>query len=100
MDIEFIKQGLGTITMVLTALKQAKDLLPDGAKKKQISDAVEQAERQFKMAEAKMAQGMGYQLCRNHKLPEIMLSKDNLNWRCPECGNEIQYKEPSGNPMN
>jgi len=89
MDLESIKQGLSALAMALATLKQAKDLLPDGANKKQISETVEQAERQIKIAEAQVAQGMGYVICRNHFPPEIMLSKDDILWKCPSCDSEI-----------
>ncbi len=97
MDFESLKQGLSAITMALATLKQAKDLLPDGGNKNKISENIEQAERQIKIAEAQIAQSMGYELCKNHFPPEIMISSDNKNWRCPACGNEIkpkQFKHP------
>lgn len=85
--------------MALTALKQAKDLLPEGANKEEISENVDQAERQIKIAEAHIAQSMGYKLCRNHFPPEIMISADNENWRCVACGNELQPKK-SKHPLH
>ncbi|MEW6083420.1 MAG: hypothetical protein AB1607_02380 [Chloroflexota bacterium] len=66
MDIESIKQGLTAIGMALTALNQAKDLLPENPKKQEISDAIVVAERQFKIAESQTAQGLGFELCRKH----------------------------------
>lgn len=95
MDIESIKQGLTAIGMVLTALKQAKDLLPENAKKQEINDAIVVAERQFKIAESKTAQGLGYELCRKHFPPEIMLSNDDKTWKCPNCDNEKDKRKIS-----
>ena len=88
-DIESIKQALGTLGATLTLLKQAKDLLPENSQKQELIIAIESAERQLKIAESETAQGMGYELCKNHFPPEIMLSKDNKIWKCPKCGNEI-----------
>ena len=101
-DIEALKQSISAIGMVISTLKQAKDLLPEGKQKKQVAEGIEQAERQLKIAEAQAAQSMGYKLCRNHFPPEIMLSSDNKNWKCPGCGNEIKYSQQNqgGNPMN
>jgi len=88
-DYESLKQALGTLATMLGILKQARDLLPDGPKKLEINSAIENAEKQLKIAESQTAQGMGYELCKNHFPPEIMLSKDNKIWKCPTCGNEI-----------
>jgi len=97
-DLEFVKQAFGALGNVLTVLKQAKDLLPEGGKKVEVAKAIENAEKELKNAEAESARALGYQLCRNHWPAEIMLSKDNLNWKCPVCGNEIKYKKQE-NPL-
>ncbi len=89
MDFEALKQGLSALAIALTTLKQARDLLPEGDSKKEVSENVEKAERHIKIAESQTAQGMGYELCKNHFPPEIMLSKDNKIWKCPTCRNEI-----------
>ena len=99
MDFEALKQGLSSITLVLSTIKQVKDLLPSGKEKEEITENVEKAERQMKTAEAQIAQSMGYKLCRNHFPPEIMLSKDNKNWHCPFCKNIINPKTTS-HPAN
>jgi hypothetical protein len=88
-DIESIKLALGTFGTALTLLRQAKDLLPENSQKQELSIAIESAERQLKIAESQTAQSMGYELCKNHFPPEIMLSKDNKMWKCSICGNEI-----------
>lgn len=96
-DFEALKQSLGAIGTALTILKQAKDFLPEGGKKKEIVKAIETAERQLKIAESQSAQSMGYELCRNHFPPEIMMSPDNKSWECPTCGNQKkpQPRKPS-----
>jgi len=86
-DIESVKQALSTVGIALGILKQAKDLLPDGSKKDEIDEALERAERQLKLAESQTALGMEYELCRDHFPPEVMTSKDDVNWECPVCGN-------------
>ncbi len=87
-DLESIKQGFSTLGMALTTLKQVKELFPENPKAKDVDQALEQAERQLKLAESQVAQGLGYELCRNHFPPEAMLSPDNHQWRCPKCQNE------------
>jgi hypothetical protein len=69
-------------------LKQLKDILPEGPQKKKAVGVLEQAEHQFKLAEVQTLHGLGYELCRDHRFPEIMLSKDDENWKYPVCGNE------------
>jgi hypothetical protein len=44
-EIEAVKQAISTFGMVISTLKQAKDLLPDGKKKTEISEHLEHAER-------------------------------------------------------
>jgi hypothetical protein len=87
-DVTVVKDGLAMFASAIGILKQLKDILPDGPQKKEASEALEKAERQFKLAEVQTLHGLGYELCRNHLSPEIMLSKDDQNWKCPVCGNE------------
>lgn len=91
MDLEALKHGLNIIAVALGLLKQAKDLLPDGKDKEEISGSIEHAEKQMKTAEIQIAQSMGHKICRNHWPSGIMISSDNKNWKCPVCGNEIKY---------
>ena len=77
----------GLFSSALAALKQAKDLLPDGSKKAEAEAALERAEREFQLAEAETARQLGYQLCKKHFPPEIMLSEDEHLWECPQCCN-------------
>ena len=90
-DIESIKQALSAFGTALTVLKRAKDLLPE-KERQEVGIALESAEGQLKIAESQSAQAMGYRLCRKHFPPEIMLSADNENWQCPNCGNKITPK--------
>ena len=90
MDIEALREGLSLIGMAIVSLKQAKDLLPDSPKKDDATEALQQAERQLKIAEAQAAKGLGYQLCQCTFPPQIMLfTGDEDHFRCPECGHEI-----------
>jgi hypothetical protein len=87
-DVESIKQGLSAMGMVLGLFKQAKDLLPAGPKKDEIDEVLRRTERELKLAESQVAHGLEYELCRNHWPPEIMLSEDEIHWKCPVCPNE------------
>lgn len=48
MDMASIKQGLEALARALTAIKQAKDLLPDEKIKDDVVVAIENAEREKK----------------------------------------------------
>jgi len=103
-DLDTIKQGLAALGMALNAIKQVKELVPTVPKNEELFnkaiEQIENAERQFKNAEAQAAQAMGYILCRNHFPPGIMLSSDNTNWKCPVCGNELKPKPIPPRPWN
>jgi len=89
MDTTGLVAGITIFSSALSALKQAIDLLPDGAKKEAAKEAAERAEREFKVAEAAAAQNMGYLICKNHFPPGVMLSADDVHWKCSDCGNEV-----------
>jgi len=88
LDINALAKGVGLFGSALGALKQAIDLLPDSSKKADAEAALQQAEREFKLAEAETANRLGYEICRKHFPPEVMLSDDDMVWVCPECGNK------------
>lgn len=88
MDIAALIQGIGFVKSAIETIKQAKDLLPAGRQKDDIETVLASAERELRIAEAKLADELNYQLCRNHFPPEIMLSSDQNLWVCPKCGNQ------------
>jgi hypothetical protein len=88
MDIDALTKGVGLFGSAIATLKQVLELLPDSSKKTDAAAAIERAEREFKVAEATAASKLKYELCHNHFPPEIMLSKDEVVWKCPKCGNE------------
>jgi len=90
MDFDFgtLKEGLTGLAAAIGIYKQIKDSLPEGSKKEEADEALKRAERQLKLAESQIAQGLYYELCKAHFPPMIMLSANEKNWKCPECGNE------------
>lgn len=70
---EAVADAFKGITAIIALLKQAKDHLPDGAEKKTVEQSLEEIERKSKLAEAKMAQALGYRLCKCTFPPQIML---------------------------
>jgi len=88
MDFDTLTKGISLFGSALSALKQARDLLPDGSQKADATAMLERAERELKVAEGEVAKKMGYEICRKHFPPEIMLSGDDAVWECPKCGNK------------
>jgi hypothetical protein len=88
MEIDTLAKGVGLFSSALAAIKQALDFLPDSSKKADAAAAIEKAEREFKLAEATAASKLGYEVCRKHFPPEIMLSEDDMIWECPMCKNK------------
>ena len=83
------KEAIDALGVVLTLAKQAKDLLPEGPRKKAFDVSVEQAERQLRIAEAQAATALGYDICQCEWPPSIMLwDKAARVSRCPKCGDE------------
>ena len=74
MDIKALTDGMSLIATAIATLKQVKDLLPESSEKGEAAAALEQAEQQFKIAEAQIATELGYEICRSHFPPVIMLS--------------------------
>jgi hypothetical protein len=87
-DLGMLKEGLTSLGIAVGIYKQIKDSLPEGSKKNEVDEALQKAERQLKLAESQIAQGLKYEFCRNHFPPIIMLSANDKTWKCPECGNE------------
>jgi hypothetical protein len=88
MDIDALAKGVGLFATALCALRQAISLLPDDSRKAEAQAALDGAEQQFRLAQAEAATKLDYEICRNHFPPEVMLSKDDMNWVCQKCGNK------------
>lgn len=88
---EAIKNAFGFIAATIALLRQAKDLLPEGAEKEVVEQSLEKAERDSKLAEAQIAQALRYEICRCTFPPQIMLSQgyreNRETFQCPSCRN-------------
>ncbi len=62
--IESIKGGLSLFSQAIGLVKETKDLLPDSASKDAIEQSLDQADKAAKLAEAQIAQALGYELCK------------------------------------
>lgn len=85
--IEEIKTGLESVATAIQILKAGAKLLPND-QQQQTEQQISSAERQLRLAESQIAQGLDYDLCRCTFPPQIMLynRQENANI-CPSCGN-------------
>jgi hypothetical protein len=86
-----IKAGIDVFRNAIGLAKEAKELLPDGAKKDAIERSLAAAEQESKIGQAQIAQALGFTLCKCAFPPPIMLSKgyhprhgEEL-FECPSC---------------
>jgi hypothetical protein len=90
MEIGDAREVFDAMKSAIGLLKGAKDLLPDSKNKKAAEDAIEKANAAAHIAEAKLAQTMGYPLCRCHWPPTIMTVKlqggRQSVYNCGSCG--------------
>ena len=91
-----IKALLDTWRAALGFLKDARDLLPESAEKEAAGRALVEAENAASIAQAEIAQALGYELCRCEFPPTPMLQvgyrslhDGTMNsapvYECPKC---------------
>ena len=88
MDLESFKSAFELGSKALTLIQQVKDLLPHSPQRDIAESAIADAEKAFRIAEARAATEFGYHLCKCTWPPQIMLRAKNNNYTCPKCGNE------------
>lgn len=92
-DPQSVKYGFDAVRSAIDSLKAIKDTF-GGTKQAEVGDQINAAERQVKLAEAQLAQALGYPLCRAHFPPVPMLmdrvepNRVTVIHRCPECARE------------
>ena len=91
--VKATKSFFDTARSVVGLLKDARDVLPESEGKDRASRALAEAEKAAALAEAQLATAFGYQLCRQHFPPIVMLEvgykRDGQRVsECPICGND------------
>jgi hypothetical protein len=91
MELNDIGGIIGTVRSVVGLAREVFDSLPSGEKKKALKDSIESAERKMQEYNAEIAVKLGYQLCRSHFPPVIILEdvKKHFLFHCPDCGKEV-----------
>jgi hypothetical protein len=96
MDIAQLKDAFEMFYKVIASLKTFKDLL-SGSKKEDAEKILRDAEKEFRLAEAKIAQELGYPICRCNWPPEIMRSigmgEYGDSFQCPACKRVLSYDD-------
>ncbi len=93
MDITAFTSALQLVKEGIQFLRQVKDLLPTDAKRQEAEERLNVAERSLQMAEAQVANELGYRLCKCTWPPQIMLSRGSKEYdeifECPLCGKKF-----------
>lgn len=96
MDIESFKTAFELGAQALSMLKSVKDMLPNSPQKEVAAQKISEAEKAFRIAEAKAAQELGYRLCKCTWPPQIMLATEKkFHFKCPKCNSEIDTSPAS-----
>jgi hypothetical protein len=99
-----VKSGISLLSDAIGLVRKTKDLLPESQDKEAIEQSLAQADNASKLAEAQIAQALGYTLCKCTFPPQIMLSSGyklkNYSHReeyiCPTCSkSSISPKNPT-----
>lgn len=85
-DYDSIKDGMDALKQGISVIKGIKDLLPDGQNKDKVNKKIEEAERLLKIGDAKVAQELGYSLCKCTFPPQIMIENEVGKNICTNCG--------------
>ena len=91
-DLKAFSEGVSLLGSVLSTVKSFIDILPK-REKKEVSQKLVEVEQKLQVAEAQIAKGLGYELCRCTWPPQIMLHAGDVEYgerfRCPACGRVV-----------
>lgn len=79
------KGGFDVLRTAIGLVKDVQSVLPDGEKKEVVGRTLDEAEKQLRLAEAQIADALGYTLCRCAFPPTPMLL---VGYRLPAGGME------------
>ena len=105
--VSLAKVGFDTLRTALGLVKDVQEALPSGEKKEVAGRTLQEADKQLRLAEAEIANALGYSLCRCEFPPTPMLQ---VGYRMPETQHKrsvllIMVKDgraasPSAFPVN
>ena len=85
-ELQLVKVAFDTMRSALGLMKDAKDVLPEGPRREAIEQSLDASENQLQIAEAEIAQSLGYPLCRCAFPPTPMLKIGYRTHGGPEEG--------------
>ena len=82
-----------TFKAALGLIRSVKDALPKSTDTEALEKALAEAEKASKIGEAQIAVLLGYELCKRHFPPGVMVEEGyhpngKTKWRCLQCGEE------------
>jgi len=99
-----IKTSFDLFKAAIDLFRSSKDLLPNSAEKLTAEKSIDEAEKIAKIAEAKLAQAFGFQVCPKEWPPVIMLATEvhgNVDlYQCPSCGTRYANHGKRNNRVN
>ena len=88
-DLKIFSDGISSLGTVVTTVKSVIDMLPH-REKEEASRKLLEVEEKLQVAEAQIAKGLGYELCKCTWPPQIMLHAGEAEYgekfRCSACG--------------
>lgn len=87
-DVKMISEGVGMVRSVVETIKTILSILPT-SDRNEVTLTLQKAEKRLSLSEAKVAKGLGYELCRCTWPPQIMVYAGDAEYgekfRCPAC---------------
>lgn len=97
-DLRSVTDGISLLGSVLSTVQAAVDILPK-REKEEASKQLLEVEKNLRAAEAQIAKGLGFELCKCTWPPQIMLLVGDVEYGekfcCPACGRVVS---PDGMP--
>jgi len=98
MDIEGFTAGIGLVKTAVETYRAIIQKLPKSPKRDEIEKQLQEAENQFRAAEARAAKSLGFDLCQCDWPPPIMLkvggSGPDIITECPRCKHRMGDDPP------
>ena len=91
-DIKIFSEGISLLGSTISTIKSAIDILPK-KEKQDVTQQLNDVEEKLQIAQASIAKGFGYELCKCTWPPQIMLFAGEADYGekfcCPSCGRVV-----------
>lgn len=79
----------------LGLFKKARDVMPESEEKQELTKKLQEVETAYKLAEAKAAKDLGFELCQCSWPPQIMLTGRDGRAECSTCHRKAGQESPA-----